>query len=52
MKDTRYSITYYNNEPISGREDKNLPAIFVPKRRDARQKRTAIEKKETINTAN
>lgn len=36
MKDFRYSITYYYNEPIHKQEGKTLPAIFLAKRRDAK----------------
>ena len=51
MTEFKDKVTYYYNEPIPGREDKNLPAIFMPKRRDAKN-RTATETQETINTAN
>ncbi len=39
MAESIHSITYYNNEPMPGREVKNLPAIFTPKRRDAGNKK-------------
>lgn len=36
MKDFRSSTIYYYNETILWQEGYNLPAIFLPKRRDAK----------------
>lgn len=39
MAVSMYSITYYNNESENEQEGQNLPAIFMPKRRDARKQK-------------
>lgn len=48
MEESGSSVTYYYNEPMTGREDKNLPAIFTPKRRDAGNQKQGSHR----NTAN
>jgi hypothetical protein len=40
QKKSCHSITYYNNEPISGREDKNSLLFFMPKKEGCRESKT------------